>query len=81
MVQNEEYLFQNICSFWQVLACHGQAKDCIALSLKQSKYYVLAEWCKERVWIQWLLTKMGLAKTKQLTIHCDKQNALEHAQQ
>jgi len=52
VVQNEEYLFQNICSFWQVLACHGQAKDCIALSLKQSKYYVLAEWCKERVWIQ-----------------------------
>jgi hypothetical protein len=40
--QNKEYFFQNICSFWQVFPCHGQAKDCIALSLKQSKYYVLA---------------------------------------
>lgn len=67
------YVFTLTCG---CISWRSTVQKCISLSSTKDKYVATAEATKEAIWLNKLITEMGMPKPD-VNLHCDSQNALQ----
>lgn len=63
-----------------LISWRSKKQTVVARSSTESKYHALADATYELLWLQWLLTDMGITLSSATLLHCDNRSAIQISQ-